>query len=108
MSETVLQAVNELSLPDNRIPELCLIIDSNKQKGDGKFGFVDLIFGDLNYSIIELKYINLLGLIKAMNDNWNITPSMSNWVALDKYVENKDKSTLLERKFMFWSKSDNE
>ncbi|CAI2197984.1 9995_t:CDS:2, partial [Funneliformis geosporum] len=108
MSEAVLQAVSELLLPDNRIPELCLIIDSNKQKGDGRFGFVDLIFGDINYSIIELKYINLLGLIKAMNNNWHISPSTSDLVTLDKYIENEDEGTLLERKFMFWSKSDNE
>ncbi|RIA90912.1 hypothetical protein C1645_822751 [Glomus cerebriforme] len=48
------------------------------------------------------------GLIKAMNNNWDITLNTSDLVALDKYVENEDKSTLLERKFMFWSKSDNE
>ena len=86
---------------------MCLVIDSNKPKGDGRFGFVDIIFGDVNYSIIELKYINLSGLIKAMHNNWNTSPSTSNLATLDRYIKNEDEITLLERKFMFWSKKDN-
>lgn len=43
-----------------------------------------------------------------MNNNWDIIPSTSDLAAPDKYIEIEDKSTLLERKFMFWSKSDNE
>jgi len=68
--------------------------------------FVDLIFGDKNYSIIELKYINLSGLVKAMNNDWNITPNTSELAALDKFIENEDESILLAKKFMFWSKRD--
>ncbi|CAG8578513.1 1560_t:CDS:1, partial [Gigaspora rosea] len=78
-SEAVLQVITELVLQNNQIPKMCLVIDSDKKKGDGRYGFIDLIFGDfsfgdLNLSImIELKYINLSGLIKAMNNDWNDT-----------------------------------
>ncbi|GBB99758.1 hypothetical protein RclHR1_03620007 [Rhizophagus clarus] len=107
MNEAVLQAVTEMLLPNNRIPELCLVVDGNKPKGDGRFGFVDLIFGDLNHSIIELKYINLSGLIKAEYNNWNISLSTNELATLDKVIENEDEIILLKRKYMFWSKDKN-
>lgn len=74
--EAVLQIVTELLLQNNQILEMCLVIDSSKKNRNSRYGFVDLIyedltFGDLNPSIImELKYINLSGLIKAMNNDW--------------------------------------
>ncbi|CAG8745621.1 6336_t:CDS:2, partial [Dentiscutata erythropus] len=41
---------------------------------NGRFGFADMIFGDVNYSIIELKYVNILGLIEATKNDWNVSP----------------------------------
>ncbi|CAH1766847.1 11736_t:CDS:2 [Entrophospora sp. SA101] len=79
-NEAILQAVTELLLPNNRIPE------------------------DINYSIIELKYVNNLSLIRAIKNDWNISPSMSDLADFDKYIENEDESKLLERNLMFWSK----
>ncbi|CAG8803163.1 11768_t:CDS:2, partial [Gigaspora rosea] len=86
-SEAVLQAVAELLLQENQIPELPELC--------------------LNPSVIELKYINLSGLIKAMNNDWNSHSSTNNLASLDKYIENEDKKILLKRKYMFWSKKDN-
>ncbi|CAG8604261.1 13158_t:CDS:2, partial [Racocetra fulgida] len=102
--------VAELLLQENQIPELpelCLVIDNNKPRGDGRFGFVDLILGGLNPSVIELKYINLSGLVKATNNDWNSYSSTNDLASLDKYIENEDEETLLKRKYMFWSKKDN-
>jgi hypothetical protein len=47
-NEPVLQAVAEVLLPSKyHVPELCLIMDNKKKKGDGKYGFVDIfILGD--------------------------------------------------------------
>ncbi|CAJ0748053.1 5903_t:CDS:2, partial [Entrophospora sp. SA101] len=36
-NEAILQAVTELLLPNNRIPELCLLIDNTKSRGDTDF-----------------------------------------------------------------------
>ncbi|CAG8538763.1 18185_t:CDS:2 [Cetraspora pellucida] len=82
-NEAVLQVVTELLLPNNRIPELCLLMNNAKPRGDGRFGFVDMIFGDVHYSIIELKYINILGLIKAINNNWNVSPCTNDLANFD-------------------------
>ncbi|CAJ0829332.1 11845_t:CDS:2 [Entrophospora sp. SA101] len=73
-NEAILQAVTELLLPNNRIPELCLLIDNTKSRGD------------------------------TIKNDWNISPSMSDLADFDKYIENEDESKLLERNLMFWSK----
>ncbi|RIB06468.1 hypothetical protein C2G38_2216997 [Gigaspora rosea] len=52
-SEAVLQVVTELVLQNNQIPEMCLVIDSDKKKRDGRYGFIDLIFGDLSFGDLE-------------------------------------------------------
>nr|CAG8439015.1 3682_t:CDS:2 [Entrophospora candida] len=70
-TEAVLHTVTELLITES---QNCL-------------GFVDLIFGGLNYSI-------------SLN-----TCDLANF---DKYIENEDESELLERSFMFWSKEHNE
>ncbi|CAG8830707.1 26715_t:CDS:1, partial [Racocetra persica] len=88
-NEAVLQVATELLLPNNRIPELCLLIDNTKQKGGGKLRFVDMMFGNINHSIIELKYVNLLGLMRALDNNWNIFPRTNDLANFDKCIENK-------------------
>ncbi|CAG8835450.1 42432_t:CDS:2, partial [Gigaspora margarita] len=100
-SEVVLQVIAELLLQENQILgllKLCLVIDNNKPRENSRFGFVDLIFGGLNPSVIELKYINLSGLIKAMNNDWN-SYSSTNLASLDKYIENEDEKTSLKQKY---------
>lgn len=63
-NEAVLQAIVEILLPSrHRVPELCLVIDSKKQKGSGRFGFLD-IFVLRNNICLELKYISLIGLVR--------------------------------------------
>ncbi|CAG8789411.1 39191_t:CDS:2 [Gigaspora margarita] len=103
-NEAVLQAVMELLLPNDKIPELCLLMDNTKPRGDGRFGFVDMMFGD---AIIELKYVNILGLIKAIKNDWNVSPCTNDLANFDKCIENEDENKLLERNFMFWSKEQN-
>ncbi|CAG8640777.1 2767_t:CDS:2, partial [Scutellospora calospora] len=106
-NEAVLQVVTELLLPNNGIPELCLLMDNSKPRGDGRFGFVDIIFGDVNYSIIELKYVNILGLLKAIKNDWNVSSCTNDLANFDKLIENENEGELLKRNFMFWSKEQN-
>jgi len=75
-NEAMLQAVTELLLPKQQDSGVILLIDNTKSRGDGRFGFVNLIFGGLNYSIIELKYVNILGLVKAKKKMIGIYPQV--------------------------------
>ncbi|GES81763.1 bromodomain-containing protein [Rhizophagus clarus] len=65
--ESMLQAIVERLLPlKYRIPELSLVMDGKKQKGSGRFGYLDIFIlkgtGD-NYISLELKYISLVGYV---------------------------------------------
>ena len=106
-NEAVLQAVAEISLLNDRIPELCMVMNKNKEKGDDKFEFADLFLGDLNCAIVELKYINIAGLIRAMKNDWNILPNTKDLTNLNEYIEYEDEVELLKRQYMFWSEEDN-
>ncbi|GBB88186.1 hypothetical protein RclHR1_14710003 [Rhizophagus clarus] len=71
-NEPVLQAIVELLFPlKHHVPELCLIMNNTKKKGNGRFGFVDIfVLGEeieKNYICVELKYISLLGLVRNIN-----------------------------------------
>ena len=103
-NEAVLQAAAEMLLPENCIPELCLIMDHTKQKGCGKFGFVDLVLGD---SILELKYMNVAGLYRAEKKDWKTSLGTTDLAKLDKSLENESEAKLLRRDYMFWSREDN-
>ncbi|RIB15769.1 hypothetical protein C2G38_2191665 [Gigaspora rosea] len=59
---------------------MCLVIDSDKKKGDGRYGFIDLIFGDFSFGDLNLSIMIEL---------------------------NKDEKTLLKRKFIIWLKKEN-
>src|SRR5437763_6601986 len=67
-NEPVLQAIVESLLPSRyRVPELSLVMNGNRQKGLGRFGYSDIFVlkesGNNNISL-ELKYISLVGLVK--------------------------------------------
>uniref|UniRef100_U9TQE0 Uncharacterized protein n=1 Tax=Rhizophagus irregularis (strain DAOM 181602 / DAOM 197198 / MUCL 43194) TaxID=747089 RepID=U9TQE0_RHIID len=63
-NESVLQVTIELLLPSRyRVPELCLIMNTAVNKGNGKFGFLDVFVLGECYTNIELKYIPLTGLV---------------------------------------------
>ncbi|CAG8499597.1 15478_t:CDS:2, partial [Cetraspora pellucida] len=104
-SEEMLQVTVEVLLRHeiNNIPQLSLVIDNTKPRGEGRFGMVDFFLEDL---VIELKYIKLLGLIKAMKNDYNASPRTKELEALDKVIENEDEKTLLKRQVMYWSKED--
>jgi hypothetical protein len=67
-NEPVFQAIVEFLLPSKyRVPELCLIMNSSKKKGEGRFGFVDVfILGEdikrnyVNQMKILFKYVNTI------------------------------------------------
>ncbi|GES92239.1 hypothetical protein GLOIN_2v1781474 [Rhizophagus clarus] len=88
--EAVLQAIVESLLPSKYcIPELSLVMDGNKQKGFGRFGYSDIFVlketGDNGISL-ELKYISLVGLIKNQKNKVN-TKDLEK---LDKTLEKED------------------
>ncbi|CAG8740889.1 13871_t:CDS:1, partial [Gigaspora rosea] len=63
-NEEVLQATVELLLPERyRIPQLCLVMDGRKKKGDDRYGFADIfVVGEAGQGItLELKYISVVG-----------------------------------------------
>src|SRR5439155_26118453 len=59
------------------------------------------------YSILELKYVNLLGLIRAKNNKWDTFASTNDLKNLDKHIEGENEDDLLKREFMYWSKEHN-
>ncbi|RUS34283.1 hypothetical protein BC938DRAFT_481471 [Jimgerdemannia flammicorona] len=112
-SEAMLQGVVELLLPPrNRVPELRLVMDGSKSKGDGRFGFVDVFIpprhvSDTTRSLgtaIELKYITLNGLVKGAANNWDQFVDYRNSENMNKNLVAENDDALLDRKYMFWSK----
>ncbi|GES87594.1 bromodomain-containing protein [Rhizophagus clarus] len=100
----VLQAIVKVLLPSKYcIPELSLVMDGNKQKGYGRFGYSDIFVlkgtGDNNISL-ELKYISLVSLIKNQKNNF----STKDLEDLDKTLEKEDEESLLKRLYTYWSK----
>ncbi|GES94856.1 hypothetical protein GLOIN_2v1781474 [Rhizophagus clarus] len=107
MNEPVLQAIVEGLLPQKyRIPELSLVMDGKKQKGSGRFGYLDIFVvkgaGDYNISL-ELKYVSLVGLIKKQKDEYG-TNDLED---LDKTLAKENEELLLNRPYSFWSKDHN-
>ncbi|GBC02385.1 hypothetical protein RclHR1_00460023 [Rhizophagus clarus] len=103
-NESMLQAIVESLLPlKYRIPELSLVMDGKKQKGSGRFGYLDIFIlkgtGD-NYISLELKYISLVGLIKNQTTKFGAN-ELGN---LDKILEKENEEFLLKRPYTYWSK----
>ncbi|GET03542.1 hypothetical protein GLOIN_2v1781474 [Rhizophagus clarus] len=106
-NEPVLQAIVERLLPQTyHIPELSLVMDGKKQKGFGRFGYLDIFvvkgIGDNNISL-ELKYISLVGLIKNQKDKYGANDLED----LDKILEKEDEELLLKKSYSYWSKEHN-
>ncbi|CAB4425354.1 unnamed protein product [Rhizophagus irregularis] len=106
-NEPVLQEIFEFSLPSKyRVPELCLVMNKNVRKGNGRFGFVDMfVLGDETNVIIELKYIQLAGLLRDINEKQTKTFSSIELSKLDKIIEKEDEKSLLERKYVHYVKN---
>lgn len=112
-NEAVLQTAVELLLDHSelRIPELQLVMDGTKQKGDGRFGFADIFLlpmvtslGRSLITILELKYITLEGLLKGKTNNWNSIFSFDEMEQLIDQLSKETDQSLLERKYVYYSK----
>ncbi|CAB4379957.1 unnamed protein product [Rhizophagus irregularis] len=106
-NEYVLQAIMEnlLSLK-YCIPELTLVMNSQRPKGSGHFGFSDIFilsYKGNNNVILELKYISLVGLMNGMQKN-NL--GANELEKLDKILEKEDEESILKRPYTYWSKED--
>jgi hypothetical protein len=103
--ESMLQAIVENLLPLRyRIPELALVMDGEKSKGSGRYGFSDIFIlketaGD-NYVSLELKYISLFGLVRNQKDVFGANELEK----LDKTLEKENEEYLLKRTYEYWSK----
>jgi hypothetical protein len=103
--ESMLQAIVESLLPLRyRIPELALVMDGEKSKGSGRYGFSDIFvlkgITEDNYISLELKYISLVGLVK----NQKTMFGANELEKLDKTLEKEDEELLLKRTYEYWSK----
>jgi hypothetical protein len=108
--ESMLQAIAESLLPLRyRVPELALVMDGEKSKGSGRYGFSDIfvlkgIAEDNskldNYISLELKYISLVGLVR----NQKALFGANELEKLDKTLEKENEELLLKRKYEYWSK----
>ncbi|KAI8345922.1 hypothetical protein B0O80DRAFT_471260 [Mortierella sp. GBAus27b] len=113
-NEAVLQGIVEVlwNEPNNHVPKLCLVIDGTKGPGQGRYGFVDIFVpscagaraGDQTCIAMELKNVHLSGLFKAIS---TCNPTYSDYEALRKAIIAEDDSTLLARKYQFFSQSEN-
>uniref|UniRef100_U9THI7 Uncharacterized protein n=1 Tax=Rhizophagus irregularis (strain DAOM 181602 / DAOM 197198 / MUCL 43194) TaxID=747089 RepID=U9THI7_RHIID len=104
-NESVLQVTIELLLPSKyRVPELCLIMNTAVNKGNGKFGFLDVFVLGECYTNIELKYIPLTGLVS----NTDARDLNANELGeLDKVIEREDEDILLRRQYRYYDKKTN-
>jgi hypothetical protein len=116
VNKAMLQSTVELILgkPSYRVPELCLVIDGNKPKGEGRFGFVDVFipatttFGGRTFAVLlELKYITLEGLFKGANNQLR-PPTYVEMQDLEKRLSGEDEDKILERNYVYWSKDSGE
>jgi hypothetical protein len=113
-NEAMLQSIVELVLdkPSYRVPELRLVIDGNKGKGEGRYGFADVfipatttISGGRTFAeLLELKYITLEGLFKGAVNNWSRPPTYLDMEDLEKHLSGESEDKILERNYMYWSK----
>jgi len=105
-NEYVLQGIVEGLLPlQYRVPELSLVMDSQKQKGNGRFGYSDIFVlkatGNTAYISLELKYISLVNLLTR---NERKKYGANELEKLDKILGKEDKESLLKRQYSYWSK----
>jgi len=113
-NEAMLQSIVELILdkPSYRVPELRLVVDGNKEKGKGCYGFADLFIpattrtnGTRTYAeLLELKYITLNGLLKGEVNNWHRPSAYSDMEDLAKRLSGDNDDEILRRNYMYWSK----
>jgi hypothetical protein len=98
------------------LSELCLVVNPERQKGDGRYGFTDilllsqnikqpLVHGQQNATILELKNVTLKGLFAASGDK--IYASYDDLKSLREVVSKESEAQLLERKFCYWDKGSN-
>ncbi|GES92251.1 bromodomain-containing protein [Rhizophagus clarus] len=87
--------INNTFLVTSAYENLIAVMDGNKQKGFGRFGYSDIFVlketGDNGISL-ELKYISLVGLIKNQKNKVN-TKDLEK---LDKTLEKEDEEVLLK------------
>jgi hypothetical protein len=105
--EAVLQAVVEMLLdpPRTRIGEVCLVMDGSKQKGSGRFGFVDIFLAsnDGPGVLLELKDIRLAGLISGLQGKWVSKPLYVEMERFSEELSNMDERSLENLQYMYWS-----
>ena len=110
----MLQNIVELILdkPSYRVPELRLVVDGNKEKGESRYGFADLFIpattimsGTRTFAeLLELKYITLEGLLKGEVNNWRHLPTYSDMEYLEKRLSGDNEDKILGKNYMYWSK----
>lgn len=114
-NEVVLQGVVEILLdpPRTRVPELYLVMDGKKQKGDGRYAFPDIfVVGNDNSEsavVLELKDIHLSGLWNGAHGGWAkwTIPSYEELEALAEKVAVMDEASMDKMWYMYWSDRDN-
>ncbi|CAG8754005.1 3318_t:CDS:1, partial [Dentiscutata heterogama] len=108
-NEGVLQATVEQRIsPSNFVPELRMIMDGHKFKGSGRYGFADIFVlsrgGDC--VALELKYVNLAGLMRGSTGNFNEEYGANVLHSLDVSLPNESEQSLLTRQYIYWSEKE--
>ena len=103
-NEYVFQGIIKSLLPlQYRVSELSFVMDSQKQKGNGCFGYSDIFVlkeTDKIYISLELKYISLVNLTRNEEKKYGVNELEK----LDKILEKEDIKSLLKRQYSYWSK----
>ncbi|CAG8601445.1 7991_t:CDS:2, partial [Dentiscutata heterogama] len=108
-NEDILHTAFELLLPSkHHRSELCLVVDPKKERGDGRYGFIDIFLDGTNDKqpinvILELKYISLTGLLSGAKGRWIKNPTYEELKSLDLKLKEESVDQLLKRKYMHWS-----
>jgi hypothetical protein len=90
-------------------PELCLVVDPTKERGEGRFGFIDLFFLTRNtpcaprLPVIELKAISLTGLWYGASVHRN-EPSESDLRSLRDKLKKETEEEMMKRQYRYWDK----
>ena len=114
-NEATFQGIVEIILdkPNDRVPELALVMDGTKIKGEGRYGFADIFIpattkptGERTFAILlELKYVTLEVILKGATSNQSRSQEYKDIEKLEDQLSMEGDDKILERKYMYFSKT---
>ena len=113
MNESVFQAIIEAIFVETGpcLPELCLVVDPTKERGDGRYGFIDLFLATKSDAfvshlpVLELKNVSLKALWNATQSTLShIDPPTDQLNNLRTVLIKESEEEIMSRDYCYWDK----